>query len=131
MNIRSKLITAFLVAVTVPIIVLVVTTTVQTFTQSRNYFVNSASQEIKQIDNAFELFFEGMKEHVRYLADDERVKAAANTPITNYINRSADMTPRSNGVVEKAIYDFHGQFREKHPNLLNVYMGTESGGFIQ
>ena len=68
MNIRSKLITAFLVAVTVPIIVLVVTTTVQTFTQSRNYFVNSASQEIKQIDNAFELFFEGMKEHVRYLA---------------------------------------------------------------
>ena len=95
MKIRSKLITAFLVAVTVPIIVLVVTTTVQTFTQSRNYFVNSASQEIKQIDNAFELFFEGMKEHVRYLSDDVRVKSAANTSITNYINRSADMTPLS------------------------------------
>ncbi|WP_420933162.1 methyl-accepting chemotaxis protein [Alteromonas sp. A081] len=131
MNIRSKLITSFLVAVTVPIIVLVVTTTVQTFTQSRNYFVNSASQEIKQIDNAFELFFEGMKEHVRYLSDDVRVKSAANTSITNYINRSADMTPLSNGDIERNIYEFHGQFREKHPNLLNVYMGTETGGFIQ
>lgn len=131
MNIRSKLITAFLVAVTVPIIVLVVTTTVQTFNQSRHYFINSATQEINQIDNAFELFFEGMKEHVRYMADDERLKAAGNASITSYVGREADMTPMQNGAIERAIFEFHGQFREKHPNLLNVYMGTETGGFIQ
>jgi methyl-accepting chemotaxis protein len=131
MNIRSKLITAFLVAVTVPIIALVITTTVQTFTQSRDYFINSATQEIHQIDNAFELFFEGMKEHVRYMASDERLLAAAETSITNYIGRRADMTPLQNGVIESSIFKFHGQFRDKHPNLLNVYMGTETGGFIQ
>ena len=131
MKIRSKLITSFFIAVTVPVVILVVTTTAQTFSQSRAYFIDSTQQEIKQIDNTFEIFFEGMKEHVRFMASDERLIATGNTTITSYVGVEKDMTPLQNGAIEAEIFRFHGQFREQHPNLLNVYMGSETGGFIQ
>lgn len=99
-------------------------------------FIDSTTEQIQQVNNAINLFFQGIEESCQFLSSNDTVKSADNT-ITSYVamEGGADgliqMTPASNPGIENKIYNFYANFAKAHPKAQYVYMATTQGGYVQ
>ncbi|MBQ4845441.1 methyl-accepting chemotaxis protein [Pseudoalteromonas sp. MMG005] len=130
MRMRQKLIVSFLLTVIVPILAISLVSISQTKQESLEQFLDSSSNEIRQVENTFVLFFDQMKNNARFLAQS---KLVSNIPddISTYIGPERMMAPLENGVQEAEIFELFTAFGVTHEELLFVYLGSEKGGFIQ
>ncbi|WP_325047883.1 methyl-accepting chemotaxis protein [Pseudoalteromonas sp. T1lg23B] len=127
---RQKLIVSFLLTVIVPILAISAVSISKTKHESLQSFLDFSSSEIRQIENTFVLFFEQMKNNAKFLAQHKSVSAMPDN-ITQYFGAEKPMTPLENSPEEGEIFEFYTAFGQTHPELLFVYLGSESGGFIQ
>ncbi len=130
MRMRQKLIVSFLLTVIVPILAISAVSISKTKHESLQSFLDFSSSEIRQIENTFVLFFEQMKNNAKFLAQHKSVSAMPDN-ITQYFGAEKPMTPLENSPEEGEIFEFYTAFGQTHPELLFVYLGSESGGFIQ
>ncbi|OHU84341.1 MULTISPECIES: methyl-accepting chemotaxis protein [Pseudoalteromonas] len=130
MRMRQKLIVSFLLTVIVPILAISAVSISKTKHESLNSFLDFSSSEIRQIENTFVLFFDQMKNNAKFLAQHKSVSNMPNN-ITQYFGAEKPMTPLKNSAEEGEIFEFYTAFGQTHPELLFVYLGSESGGFIQ
>ena len=95
-------------------------------------YLEATNREIKQVENAYNMFFKNYMEKVAYLSKNYFVMQADDT-ITTYMDRNEEVfiTPSQNGGIEEEIYSVFKKFIDTHPNLVYVYMGTKYGGYIQ
>ena len=68
MNIKQKLILAFAVIASLPVMLVAVLIILNVRHEARDGFIDSSGREIRQVDNAMQLFFEGISQNVSYLA---------------------------------------------------------------
>ncbi|ADL12463.1 methyl-accepting chemotaxis protein [Acetohalobium arabaticum] len=133
-TIQSKLIVLMLLIGLVPIITLGYFEVQETKATIKESFINSTTKEIKQVDNAINLYFETIKENCKMFAADSSVKKADKT-ITTYTDKvtseELNLTPLENGGLEAEIYKEYLNFAKSHSNTAYVYMGTEYGSYIQ
>ncbi|MGS2719407.1 methyl-accepting chemotaxis protein [Paraglaciecola aestuariivivens] len=130
MNMRAKLIIAFALTVILPVLVISIISVTQTHSRSTENFIYKTQQEIRQIDNGFQLFFKQVKNNALFLSNNKLVKQMpANTQ--NYLGPEKMIDPHNDSPAEGAIFDLYTEFGKAHEELLYVYMGTENGGFIQ
>jgi len=130
MNMRAKLIIMFALTVILPILAIATVSISETVSRSSENFVQRTQNEIRQVDNGFQLFFQQVKNGVTFLANSAVVKQApVNTQ--SYLGEKKEMTPNLDSPAESAIFNLYKQFRETHKELLFVYLGTPNGGFIQ
>ncbi len=103
-------------------------------------FINSSTREIKQVDNAMDLYFKGIERDCEMLANnyivrraDESIMVYSRGRMRNKIkeNGSIKMSSLKNGIVEAEIYKEYYNYGEAHPNIAYVYLGTNYGGYIQ
>ncbi|CAH9049749.1 Methyl-accepting chemotaxis protein McpA [Pseudoalteromonas holothuriae] len=130
MRMRQKLIVSFLLTVIVPILAISAVSISKTKQESLNSFLDFSSSEMRQIENTFVLFFDQMKNNARFLAQHKAVSTVPDN-ITQYFDAEKPMTPLQNSPQEGEIFEFYTAFGQTHPELLFVYMGSETGGFIQ
>jgi methyl-accepting chemotaxis protein len=130
MNMRAKLIIAFALTVIVPVLVISVISVTQTLSRSNDNFIHKTRNEIRQIDNGFQLFFQQVKNNAQFLANNQLVK---NAPLNtqNYMAEEKMIVPHNDSPQEGAIFDLYSEFGKAHEELLFVYLGTVNGGFIQ
>ncbi len=130
MNMRAKLITMFVATVILPILAIAMVSISETISRSSENFVQRTQNEIRQVDNGFQLFFQQVKNSATFLANNALVKKA---PIDtqDYLDAKKDMTPNQDSPAESAIFNLFKQFGDAHKELLFVYLGTPNGGFIQ
>ncbi|MBE0370744.1 methyl-accepting chemotaxis protein [Pseudoalteromonas sp. MMG013] len=130
MRMRQKLIVSFLLTVIVPILAISLVSISQTKQESLEQFLDSSSNEIRQVENTFVLFFDQMKNNARFLAQS---KLVSNIPddISTYTGPERMMAPLENGAQEAEIFELFTAFGVTHEELLFVYLGSEKGGFIQ
>ena len=69
MNIKQKLTLAFAVIASLPVILVAALIILNVRDEARAAFVDSSGREIRQVDNAMQLFFEGISQNVAYLAE--------------------------------------------------------------
>ena len=136
LTIKNKLVILLLTIALVPtitcsgIILLYLQKTVQ------QDFIQSTTGQIQQVNNAINLFFQGIDESCQFLSTNEHVKNADST-ITSYvaIDGEADgliqMRPSLSSGLEKKIYDVYADFAETHPKAQYVYMATTQGNYVQ
>ncbi|SJZ39068.1 methyl-accepting chemotaxis protein [Selenihalanaerobacter shriftii] len=133
-SLRNKLITLLLLISLVPVIILSYLGINKIESVLKENFVQSTTKEIRQVDNAINLYFETVKENCQMLASNNFIKQADET-ITTYMNKTTEeelnMTPLQNGGVEAKIYKKFLHFAKTHPKSAYVYMATKNGGYIQ
>ncbi|KZN37997.1 methyl-accepting chemotaxis protein [Pseudoalteromonas luteoviolacea] len=130
MRMRQKLIGSFVLTVIIPILAISIMSITRTKQESNTSFIATSDNEIRQVENAFILFFEQMKNNARFLAQSEAVVNVAKDT-TTYFGDEKMMEPASSGPEEAAIFKLFESFGVTHPELLFVYLGTQDGGFIQ
>jgi methyl-accepting chemotaxis protein len=74
MNIKQKLILAFAAIASLPVILVAVLSS-STCAMRPGQFIDSSGREIRQVDNAMQLFFEGISQNVAYLAAHPQLQA--------------------------------------------------------
>ena len=130
MNIRSKLTLSFAATVILPIIAIAIVSISMTISKSSTSFVERTHDELRQVDNGFQLFFQQIKANVKFLAEN---KLTAQLPENTHTYIDADhmMEPKNDSAEELALYRLYEDFGTSHPDLLYVYTGTKGGGFVQ
>ncbi|MCY7296165.1 methyl-accepting chemotaxis protein [Alteromonas sp. a30] len=130
MKMQYKLITAITVAVMLPTLIIASVSISKSTSQSLENFVHSTRNEIRQIDNGFKLFFDQVKSNAVFLSQHPLVKQVPDST-TQYLGDETTMDFSTIHPAEAAIYEFYQQFGDTHDEILNVYVGTAKGGFIQ
>lgn len=132
MSISKKLIIAFLVTMTLPIIVIAVIMINQTRNLAHDNFTIANTREVTQIDKAISLFFEEISKDVVYIAKHPDL-VAAKSGIKTYMNSASasQITPEQNDVIEQRVFDLFSQFGESHEGISYIYMGNQQGGYTQ
>ena len=130
MNIRSKLTLSFALTVIFPILAIAIVSISMTISRSSTGFVERTQDEIRQVDNGFQLFFQQVRNNVNFLADKA---LTSNLPSNthNYIGADHMMAPENDSIEELNLYQLYQEFGQSHKDLLYIYTGTENGGFVQ
>ncbi|MDE1165743.1 MAG: methyl-accepting chemotaxis protein [Pseudomonas sp.] len=126
MNIKQKLTLAFAVIAGLPIVLVAALVVLNLRSEARENFVDGSSREIRQVDNAMQLFFEGISQNVDYLAGNELVKDA-DASLKSYISANAADIPL--GEKDKQLYAFFASLAASHPAYSYVSYGTSAGGY--
>jgi methyl-accepting chemotaxis protein len=130
MNIRSKLTLSFAATVILPIIAIAIVSISMTISKSSTSFVERTQNELRQVDNGFQLFFQQIKANVKFLAQNKLTAQLPDNTHT-YIDSDHMMEPKNDSVEELDLYKLYEDFGSSHPDLLYVYTGTKEGGFVQ
>ena len=88
MNIKQKLILAFAVIASLPVILVAVLIILNVRHEARDGFVDSSGREVRQVENAMQLFFEGISQNVAYLAAHPQIQAI-NADVKRYLASDA------------------------------------------
>ena len=131
MNIRSKFITSLMAGVIIPVVVITFIAVLKFEENAVSSFEQQSINEIRQIDNAFTLYLNGLAEDALFFSKTKEIRSL-DSSVTKYMNSPAEeMTPLSNSKVESDAYELMKEFGEAHPDLAYVYLGTSDGGYIQ
>lgn len=96
--------------------------------------VLSTTRELRQIDTAFDLFFEQIEQNCKMLSRHTLVRSA-DSSINRYLDSVTEDECRLKasraGGIEQKIYEFFVWYASTHPKAAYVYMATDEGGYIQ
>lgn len=134
-SIKSKLITSFLISISICIIAMSIIMSQIVGGTIKKDFIVSTENEMNKIEEIVNVFFSEMKYNAKMLSENIAVKNGDNT-ITSYINASDPsgetvLTQAENGGVEAEIYYTYKNFVEAHPNVGDVCFGSTGGSYVQ
>lgn len=134
-SLKVKMMVAFCLLTMIPLVTVGIVINQNMKSTIKDDFVRSTTQEIEQVDNAIDLYFDKIKENAKMLSTNSAVENAEGA-LTSYVDEESssgtiEMTPEQNGEVEAEVYSLYESFAESHPNSAYVYMGTEDGGYVQ
>lgn len=132
MTISQKLIAAFIGAITLPLMSISTLMVNQLVDKAYDDFTTANNREVKQIDNAIQVFFGEIQKNVAYLTEKAALKNAGEQ-VETYMDRTSSqlMTPMSNSEIERNVFSLFKQFADSHDGISYIYLGNEQGGFIQ
>jgi len=131
MKIKTRLTLCFAGIATLPVLIIAALVVTNLRQQAVDNFVDSSTREIRQIDNAFNQYFTGIGENVKFFTNHPHLKAI-DASITSYVNsQGAEMTADTKGGIETEVFKLFDHFGKAHPSYSYVYTGTKEGGYIQ
>jgi len=98
---------------------------------SKNNFLNLAKGSLGLVDNAMTIFIDDAKQNTIYLCENPLLKNV-DASITSYKNATTDsrVDPLVVGGNEAEIFKLFKRMFNTHPNYVEVFFGTEFGGFV-
>ncbi|GIZ13778.1 methyl-accepting chemotaxis protein [Pseudomonas sp. NCCP-436] len=127
MNIKHKLVLTFAVIASLPVVLIAVLVVLNLRDSARSEFVDSSNREIRQVENAMHLFFEGISQNVDYLARHPQV-AATDEQLKRFFNRQLSAQPE--GEQDRAVFELFAGLAASHPAYAYVSLGTSEGGYV-
>lgn len=127
MNIKHKLILAFAAIASLPVVLVAVLVILNVRGEARQGFLDSSSREMRQVDNAMQLFFEGIGQNVDYLAGH---------PLLNSLDRdvkrylTADAAQFGEGEHDARVFELFAALAASHPAYAYLSLGTNEGGYV-
>ena len=126
MNIKQKLTWAFAVIACLPVVLVATLVVMNLRSEARSDFVDGSGREIRQVDNAMQLFFEGISQNVDYLAQHPLIKNADGT-VKSRVAANAAQLPDSEQ--DKQIFALFSALAASHPAYAYVSYGLSNGGY--
>lgn len=131
MKIKTRLAICFIGIATVPVLSVAALMVMNLRQQAVDNFMDSSTREIRQVDTAFNQYFNSIGENVQFFAKNSTLRAMDGS-ISTYVNDPGNlMAPESKGGVESEVFKLFDQFGASHPAYAYIYVGTKDGGFIQ
>ena len=127
MNIKQKLILAFAVIASLPVILVAVLIILNVRHEARDSFVDSSGREIRQVDNAMQLFFEGISQNVAYLAAHPQLQGI-NGQVKRYL--ASDAAQVAPGERDQQLFKLFEGLAKSHSAYTYLSLGTEDGGYV-
>ena len=127
MNIKQKLILAFAVIASLPVILVAVLIILNVRHEARDGFVDSSGREIRQVDNAMQLFFEGISQNVAYLAAHPQLQGI-NGQVKRYL--AGDAAQVATGERDQQLFKLFEGLAKSHSAYTYLSLGTEDGGYV-
>lgn len=125
MNIKQKLTWAFAVIASLPVVVVAALVIVNLRQDATDGFVDSSGREIRQVDNAMQLFFDGISQNVDFLAAHPLISGAGDD-LRNFMG--ATPTPQSEH--DKAATELFASIAKAHPAYSFVSYGLINGSYV-
>lgn len=126
MNIKHKLTLAFAAIAGLPVILVALLVILNLRDDARQGFLDSSGREIRQVDNAMQLFFEGLSQNVDYLASHPLLQSV-DSGLKRYI--SADAAQVSESEQDRALFQLFAGLAASHPAYAYLSLGTQEGGY--
>ncbi|MBD9632526.1 methyl-accepting chemotaxis protein [Pseudomonas sp. PDM19] len=126
MNLKQKLILAFSAIASLPVILVAVLVILNLRGEARESFIDGSSREIRQVENAMQIFFDGITQNVEYLAGHPQLMAI-DSSLKQYIG--ADAAQHPTGELDKRVFDLFTGLAQSHPDYAYVSLGTREGGY--
>lgn len=123
MNIKRKLILTFTLIATLPVMLVALLVVLNLRGEARSHFANSSAREIRQVENAMQLFFEGIDQNVAYLAS-QPVLANVDGHLTRHM-----ATGGGAGDQDREVFEFFERMAKSHPAYAYVSVGSTDGGY--
>jgi len=127
-SMRNKIITAFVIVATVPLILLAFFVYQEMEKALEKEMRESTSKEMIQMDRAMIMMLDGIKEDCQYLATNSFVEAV--DTVDTFYNTQEEFVPPGYNSVHEKIYQELERYGQLHPEIAYAYLGTEKGGFI-
>ncbi len=133
-SIKMKLVIMFLVILLLTIVPISIIVHMKVKNQLEKDYITSSKDQMIQIDNAMNIFFDSIDKNVDLLSDNFIVKKGDES-ISSYMDKTKEedltTTSSTSGGIEEEIYSIFDQYGKNHPESPYVYMGTTFGGYIQ
>ncbi|GAB7528969.1 methyl-accepting chemotaxis protein [Pseudomonas sp. 3A(2025)] len=126
MNIKQKLTGAFAVIACLPIVVVASIVIVNLRSEATDDFVDNSGREIRQVENAMQLFLDGISQNVEYLAANPLLANAGND-VKSFM--SADPTTIPASETDKQLFDMFTRLAQSHPSYSYVSYGLANGSY--
>ena len=127
MNIKQKLTLAFAVIACVPVVLVAVLIILNLRSEARTAFLDSSGREIRQVDNAMQLFFESISQNVEFLAAQPQLEAI-DGDLKSYVSANAAAIPM--GRQDQRVFDLFAGLAASHPAYAYLSLGTPEGGYV-
>lgn len=125
MNIKQKLTWAFLSIASVPVIAVAIVVILNVRSDAQRQFIDSSSREIRQVENAMNLFFEGIEQNVAYLATLPEIVEARDLKNFNAADAASTPLPESN----RSLLKLFDHFAKTHPSTAYLSLGHADGSY--
>ncbi|WP_144393007.1 hybrid sensor histidine kinase/response regulator [Pleionea sediminis] len=130
-KLKYQLVIAFLLAVTIPILLISFFIVDSIEKKERAYFKERFLSDVRQIDSFINLTFSQIENNLKYLSGLP-VFQKSGTGISTYKESKAQlMMPQSAGGKEAQIYSIFLQFARANPGFAYIYFGNFEGGYVQ
>ncbi|WP_282362430.1 methyl-accepting chemotaxis protein [Pseudomonas sp. PS01300] len=127
MNIKNKLVLAFVLVAFIPVTVVAVVSVMNIRTQAVEQFIDGSTREIRQIDGNMRQFFDGMQQNVDQMSADP-VYSAVQT-LKDY--RAADAASLPLPAPAQGVIDAFARFGATHPAAAILSIGLEDGTYAK
>ncbi|CAI8800345.1 MAG: methyl-accepting chemotaxis protein [Pseudomonas sp.] len=127
MNIKQKLILAFAAIASLPVILVAVLIILNVRQEARETFSDSSGREIRQVENAMQLFFEGISQNVAYLAEHPQLQSI-DASLKRYMASDAAQMPM--GEHDQQLFQLFSGLARSHSAYAYLSLGTEDGGYV-
>ncbi len=130
MTIRKQLTLALLLAVISPLVIITLLVLNNVKQNAVEQYKHQAKTEIRHVDTAFTLYLNGLAEDAEFFARSQLItQLTADTSI--YTGEKKKLFDDRQGSPEANAYALMEDFGESHPDLSYVFLGLETGGYIQ
>ncbi|MEJ2044860.1 MAG: methyl-accepting chemotaxis protein [Reinekea sp.] len=131
MLIRTKLVILLGISVLLPVILVSYSVVDIERKTAVTKFSEEANSQIRLTDALFSMYLNGLREDTQFFSRTPQIRAL-NQSVRDYINSNNElMTPMQNSRQEKEAFEIMSVFGESHKDLAYVFLGLETGGFIQ
>jgi methyl-accepting chemotaxis protein len=127
MNIKQKLTLAFAAIASLPVILVAVLIVLNLRNEARDNFLDSSGREIRQVQSAMQLFFEGISQNVDYLAQHPQLQAI-DGGVKRYLDANAPQVAA--GEQDQQLFNLFAGLAKSHPAYAYLSLGTEQGGYV-
>lgn len=131
MTIRARFIMLLMAAVVVPVVIISLLSAITSRSNAVDTFKQTSLQEIRKIDDSFNLFLSGLAEDVVFLASTDALATLDSSVVNYFENLDGTMDSLSNSPVEANVYKLLQDFGESRDYLAYVFLGLDTGGYIQ
>jgi methyl-accepting chemotaxis protein len=130
-SVKVKIMVGLSLAIVIPVTLLFGLVFRAFYTQTLDRRVDAVAREIDQLDNAMTLFMDHARETVSLLSASPLLRQA-DGPLTSYVATTARtrVVPRDDDAAGRAITAFFKQFQDAYKPYVEVYFGSEDGGFV-
>ena len=130
MNIRTRLTVAMLSAVIIPLAIITLLVVMEFRSNALQEFENRSNAEVRHVDKAFSLYLNGLAEDAAFLASTQAL-TGLDSSVTNYMGAAKPTFAEREGSAEARAFALLDDFGNARPDLAYVFLGMETGGYIQ